>query len=190
MQAGIRVLVREGGREVARLLPEMETRGHVEVVVRKWRVAVHGGEVVPDVCVVFEVVADGGAGPVPRAPEEGFVLGLEVLGLILRVEERAVAVVVQAALVRRRVGVGLVHGAGPKLGVIREVVEGHHAVAVAPAERAEGGFFLWVDVHVDALAVGTIFVSMHFCVGVVWFWVLFEILQKNQADAVSTSFIH
>jgi hypothetical protein len=42
---------------------------------------------------------------------------------------------------------------------------------------------LRVDVHVDALAVGTIFVSMHFRVGVVWFWVLFEILQKNQADA-------
>ena len=27
-------------------------------------------------------------------------------------------------------------------------------MAVAPAERAEGGFFGWVDGHVDALAVG------------------------------------
>jgi hypothetical protein len=27
-------------------------------------------------------------------------------------------------------------------------------VPVAPAERAEGGFFVWVDGHVDALAFG------------------------------------
>ena len=33
-------------------------------------------------------------------------------------------------------------------------MEGRHAVAVAPAERAEGGFVGWVDGHVDALAVG------------------------------------
>ena len=114
VQAGVRVLKVEGGGGVVRLLPETEKRGHVEGIVRKRGVPVHAGHVVPDVYVVLEVVADRGAGPVPRFPEKGFVEGLELLRLMLRVEEGAVAVVVQAAVVLGGVRVGLVYGAALK----------------------------------------------------------------------------
>ena len=115
VQAGIRVLIRKRGRGVVRLPPEAEERGRVEGVARKRGVAVHAGQVVADVCVFLEVVAGRGAGPVPGLPEEGFVDGLELLRLTLRVEERVVAVVVQAAVVFGGVRVRLVCGAGLKL---------------------------------------------------------------------------
>ena len=121
---------------------EMEERGYIEVVVRKRGVPVHVGQVVPDVRLFLEVVADRGAGPVPRAPEKGFVLRFQILGLDWCVEERVVAVVVQAAVVLGRVRVGLVHGTALEFGVVGEVVEGRHAVTVAAAECAEGGLFL------------------------------------------------
>ena len=163
VQAGIRVFVRKRGRDVARLLPETEERGHVEGVVRKRGVSVHGGKVVPDVGVLFEVVAGRGARPVPRPPVEGFVLGLEFSCLLRRVEERVVAVVVEAAVVLGRVRVGLVRGAALEFRAVREVVERRHAVPVAPAERAEGGLLLRVDVHVDALAVCALVGGVHGC---------------------------
>ena len=74
VQARIRVLVREGGGDLVRLLPEPEVRGHVEAVGGKRGVAVYAGQVVPNVGLFVKVIADRGAGPVPRAPEEGFVL--------------------------------------------------------------------------------------------------------------------
>ena len=40
-------------------------------------------------------------------------------------------------------------------------MEGRHAVAVAAAERAEGGLFLRVDGHVDALAVRALVGGVH-----------------------------
>lgn len=137
-----------------RLLSEIEERGQVEGIVCERGAPVHRVQVVSYVRLVVEIVADRGAGPVPRAPEEGFVLGLQRLRLVSGVEERVVAVVVQAAVVLGRVRVGLVRGAALEFRVGREVVEGRHTVPVAPAERAEGGFFVWVDGHVDALAFG------------------------------------
>lgn len=74
VQAGIGVLVGEGGGDLVRLLPELEVRGHVEAVGGKRGVAVYAGQVVPNVGLFVKVIADRGAGPVPRAPEEGFVL--------------------------------------------------------------------------------------------------------------------
>ena len=79
VQAGIRVLVLEGGRGVERLLPEAEVRGRVEVVAGERGVLVDFGQVEANVELRLEVVADGGAGPVPRAPEEGLVERLELL---------------------------------------------------------------------------------------------------------------
>ena len=42
VQTGIRVLVREGGCDVVRLLPQVEIRGHVEDVARKRGVTMDG----------------------------------------------------------------------------------------------------------------------------------------------------
>ena len=114
VQAGIRVLIREGGCDVTRLLSEIEIRGYVEGVGSKRGVSMYADQVVPNVCVFVKVVADRGAGPVPRPPEEGFVLRFQILGLDWCVEERVVSVVVQAAVVFGRVRVRLVRGAALK----------------------------------------------------------------------------
>ena len=144
-----------------RLLPEAEVGLQVEEVASERRLRVHGDEVLADVRLEVEVVADGGVGPVPGLPEEGFVEGLELARLLRRVEERVVPVVVRAAVVLGRVRVHLVHGAGDKFRVVGQVVERRHAVPVAPAERAEGGLVGRVDAHVDALAVGVGAVCVH-----------------------------
>ena len=65
VQAGIRVLIREGGCDLARLMLQIETRGHVEAVSSKRGVPVYAGQVVPNVCLFLKVIADRGTGPVP-----------------------------------------------------------------------------------------------------------------------------
>jgi len=127
---------------------------------REFRLAVDQRHVLRDVCDGFEVVADGGVGPVPGAPVELLVDGLEVCSLFLGVEERVVSVVVGTAVVVRWVWVDCVCGAGPAagvccsfLGLCVNVMERGEAMAVAAAEVAEGFLVCKVHLHVDALAV-------------------------------------
>lgn len=127
---------------------------------RERGLAVDHRQVLRDVCDVFEVVADGGVGPVPGAPVVLLVDGLEACSLFLGVEECVVSVVERAAVVAGRVRVDAVRGGGPAAGVCSSllalcvhVMERGDAMAVASAEVAEGFLVCEVHLHVDALAV-------------------------------------
>ena len=131
---------------------------------REFGLAVDQRHVLRDVCDGFEVVADGGVGPVPGAPVNFLVECFEGFGLVLGVEEGVVSVVVGTAVVVRWVWVDCVCGAGPAagvccsfLGLCVNVMERGEAMAVTAAEVAEGFLVCKVHLHVDSLAVAVHF---------------------------------